>query len=107
MMLRQVMARYIPASVSEGRKQGFSAPDASWFRGESIDYVRATLLSKKARIYDYFDYQAVTSTIDEHLSGKTNRRLLIWSLLNFETWLSIFSDGGWRALAAADMRAPS
>ena len=28
------------ASAVEGVKQGFSAPDASWFRGERMDYVR-------------------------------------------------------------------
>jgi len=25
--------------------------------------------------------------VDEHLEGKQNRRLLIWSLLNLEEWM--------------------
>jgi asparagine synthase (glutamine-hydrolysing) len=32
----------------------------------------------------------VTSLVDEHLSGSHNRRLLIWSLLNFESWCEQF-----------------
>ena len=36
-------------------KQGFSAPDASWFKGESIDYVRRALLDRDAAIYEYLD----------------------------------------------------
>ena len=36
-----------PSEVTDGAKQGFSAPDASWFRGESIDYVRRTLLDRR------------------------------------------------------------
>ena len=33
------MSKYIPDDISKAEKQGFSAPDASWFKGESIDYV--------------------------------------------------------------------
>ncbi len=88
--LRQVMARYIPVSIVESEKQGFSAPDASWFKGESIDYVKREILSENARIYDYFDREAVTVLVEDHLQGRENRRLLIWSLLSFEWWLRSF-----------------
>jgi asparagine synthase (glutamine-hydrolysing) len=39
LILRKVMQRYVPEKITSGIKQGFSAPDASWFKGESIDYV--------------------------------------------------------------------
>jgi asparagine synthase (glutamine-hydrolysing) len=88
--LRQMMARHIPAQVAEREKQGFSAPDASWFKGESIDYVRRRLKNDRARIYDYLDQKTVTSLIDDHLEGRQNRRLLIWSLLNLEQWCEAY-----------------
>ena len=90
LLLRQVLSRYVPQEVSEGDKQGFSAPDASWFKGESIDYVRRRLLTGSARIYNYFDRGAVTALVNEHISGTHNRRLLIWSLLSFESWCEAF-----------------
>lgn len=90
LVLRKVMSRYIPAEIANSEKQGFSAPDASWFKGESIDYVRREILDRRAKIYDYFDYDAVHSLVDEHLTGKQNRRLLIWSLLSFEWWIKKF-----------------
>ena len=90
MLLRDVMARHIPAEVASAQKQGFSAPDASWFKGESIDFVRRTLLDSDARIYEYMDRAAVTGLVQDHLDGRQNRRLLIWSLLNFEWWLKTF-----------------
>jgi len=94
MLLRDVMARHIPAEVAAAEKQGFSAPDASWFKSESIDFVRRTLLDSDARLYAYLDRAAVTRLIQEHLDGRQNRRLLIWSLLNFEWWLRIFCPAG-------------
>jgi len=38
-------------------------------------------------VLDYLNKKTVTSLIEEHLQGKQNRRLFIWSLLNFESWL--------------------
>ena len=90
--LRRVMSRHIPREITEAEKQGFSAPDASWFKGESIEYVRHEILDPKARIYHHMDYHAVSSLVDEHLTGKQNRRLLIWSLLSFEWWLKSFQS---------------
>jgi asparagine synthase (glutamine-hydrolysing) len=92
LLLRKVMGRYVPEIVSEAAKQGFSAPDASWFKGESIRYVREMLFNRKTLIFDYLDKQATLGLVMEHLEGKVNRRLFIWSLLNFESWLNQFEE---------------
>lgn len=83
LLLRKVMKRYMPMEITGAVKQGFSAPDASWFKGDSIDFVKR-ILGKKARIYEYLDYISVSKLLNEHFEGRNNRRLLIWSLLNFE-----------------------
>ena len=87
-ILRDVMRGYIPDEVTRAEKQGFSAPDSSWFKGESIDFVRRTLLSDQAKLYGLLDKDAIQGLVNEHLSGEQNRRLLIWSLLNLEQWLN-------------------
>jgi asparagine synthase (glutamine-hydrolysing) len=80
------MENYIPSEITNGTKQGFSAPDASWFKGESIDYVKRQILDKRAHIYKFLDRKSVTKFVNEHLEGKQNRRLFIWSLLSLEHW---------------------
>jgi asparagine synthase (glutamine-hydrolysing) len=87
-ILRDMMREYVPHDIAAGVKQGFSAPDASWFKGESIDYVRKQLLTGTPRIYEYLHRGVTEELINEHLTGAQNRRLFIWSLLNFEHWLS-------------------
>jgi asparagine synthase (glutamine-hydrolysing) len=89
-ILRKVMSKYIPNKIYNGVKQGFSSPDNSWFRGDSIEFVKYKLLNNNAKIYKYFDIISTQKLINEHLSGKKNRRLFIWSLLNFEEWLSVY-----------------
>lgn len=92
LLLRNTMKHYIPGEITEGIKQGFSAPDASWFKGESINYVRDLICSKNAKIYDFLDQDSVQKLVNEHLEGKQNRRLFIWSLLNFEWWCRKFLE---------------
>ena len=89
-IIREMMSRHIPSYITEGAKQGFSSPDASWFKGESIDYVKTKLLSKNAKIYDIFNPQTVNDLLQTHFTGKQNRRLLIWSLLSAEHFLNEF-----------------
>ncbi len=89
-ILRDAMRRYIPDQVAEAKKQGFSAPDASWFKGDSIEFVKRRLLGSDASIYRYLDRATVSRLVGEHLSGQRNRRLLIWSFLNVEEALRRF-----------------
>lgn len=90
MVLRKALRKILPDSITGAVKQGFSGPDARWFKGESIDYVRDMLCRRNARIYDFCDFETTIRLIGEHLSGETNRRLLIWSLLCLEQWCATF-----------------
>lgn len=96
-ILRKVIERYVPEEISGGEKQGFSAPDASWFRGESIDYVNSIISNPNALIYDYLDKDSVETMFRTHISGQENKRLFIWSIINFEEWLNLFMKNGRKA----------
>jgi len=86
LILRKAMSQHIPQDIYSAVKQGFSSPDQSWFKGESIEFVKEKLLDSNASIYKYMDKTSTQKLINEHLSGAENRRLFIWSLLNFEEW---------------------
>ena len=81
---------YIPKEIIQAEKQGFSSPDASWFKGESIDFVKHILFNKHSRIYNIMDRGIIEEMVSQHLEGKQNRRLLIWSLLNVDYFLKEF-----------------
>lgn len=89
-VLRQAMAKVIPRDVASRAKQGFSAPDASWFRGESVDYVNDLLTDRNARVNDVIQPAFIRDTLQQHGSATHNHRLLIWSLLSLEWWLREF-----------------
>ena len=91
-VLRKAMSRLVPSEITGAVKKGFSAPDASWFRGESIEYINKLLRNPRARIFDYLSPDQVHKHLDEHTSGQVNHRLFIWSLLSFEWWLRKFMN---------------
>ena len=86
-LLRKTMAKYASQEVVEREKQGFSSPDASWFRGESIEFVKKQLGSRNAPIYTFLDFEEVQKKLHEHYNGFANRRLFIWSMLHLSELL--------------------
>ena len=43
-LLRQAARSFLPDTLVHKRKQGFSPPDGTWYRGRNLDYVREVLL---------------------------------------------------------------
>jgi asparagine synthase (glutamine-hydrolysing) len=87
-LLRKALAGFMPPEIVDREKQGFSAPDASWFKGQSIDYVRSRIGHPRARIYQFIDHATADALLQEHFQGVCNRRLLIWSLIYLEQALA-------------------
>jgi asparagine synthase (glutamine-hydrolysing) len=91
--LREAIGHVLPQQITERRKQGFSSPEASWYRGENAAYVREKLLGDDLACSEYLDVTFIREAVDGHMSGRRNNRLLIWSLLSFEQWCRIFLHG--------------
>lgn len=92
-VLRKAMSELLPQKILNRKKQGFSAPDESWYRGENAEYVKELLLNKKSLISEFINSNYITKTVEEHINKRINHRLLIWSLMNFEWWCKIFLNG--------------
>ena len=46
-----------------------------------------------AAMYEYLNPTVVRRLVDDHLEGRENRRLLLWSLLTIEHWCQTFLNG--------------
>ncbi len=92
-IFRQAMRGIVPDEILDRKKQGFSPPDESWYRGPTMGYLRDILLSDKALSRGFFNPDYIRRIVHEHIEGKVNHRLLLWSLLSFEWWNRVFLDG--------------
>lgn len=89
-VLRKAMQNFIPEKIINRKKQGFSAPDESWYRGENAAYIKELLLDKKTVSSEFINQKYIEKIVREHIEEKINHRLLIWSFMNFEWWCRIF-----------------
>jgi asparagine synthase (glutamine-hydrolysing) len=89
-VLRKAMMDFLPEKIINRKKQGFSAPDESWYRGENAGYIKELLLSKNIASAEFINQKYIHKIVDEHINKRINHRLLIWSLMNFEWWCRIF-----------------
>ena len=90
LILREAIHDLLPFDISNERKQGFSGPDNTWFKGQSIDFVKDNLLDKNQQIFKYLDFKIVKKKVDEHIKGQRNNRLHIWSMLYLNYFIKTF-----------------
>jgi asparagine synthase (glutamine-hydrolysing) len=86
------MRGIVPDEILDRKKQGFSPPDRSWYRGPTMGYIQEILLNERTLSRQFFKPESIRNVVKEHTEGKVNHRLLIWSLLSFEWWNRIFLD---------------
>jgi asparagine synthase (glutamine-hydrolysing) len=91
-VLRQAMRGLLPDETLYRRKQGFTPPDQTWYKGKSLAYIRELILGARALERGYFQSNSLEKILDDHLSGRRNNRFLIWSLMCFEWWNRLFVD---------------
>jgi len=89
-VLRKAMMGFMSEKIINRKKQGFSAPDESWYRGENAAYIKELLLDKKTVSSDFLSQDYIQKIVKEHTEEHINHRLLIWSFMNFEWWCRIF-----------------
>jgi asparagine synthase (glutamine-hydrolysing) len=89
-LLRKIMSKYLPVNIINKKKQGFSAPDMSWYQCESLNYIKKLLMSEDSMSKEYINQKYIGKVILEHSAGLQNHRLLLWSLMSFEWWCRIF-----------------
>jgi len=89
-LFREAIKNKLPASVlNREDKMGFPVPLNHWYKSSARDFVRDTLLSRRAMGRGLFDCAEVERIIDEE--GAFSR--VVWGLLCMELWNTIFIDG--------------
>jgi len=86
-ILRAVLARYLPATLFERPKRGFSVPLSSWFAGSMRDRVSSLPASEPLRETGWFDPVGIESLVREHLLGLRDHSQRLFSFLALEEWL--------------------
>jgi len=87
-ILRALLDRYIPATLTNRPKRGFGVPIDEWLRGPLRDWAEELLSVQKLNEYGYFDPESVRRLWNQHQCRWSNHASVLWSILMFQTWYS-------------------
>tara|TARA_R110002072_G_scaffold127330_1_gene264606 strand:- start:35414 stop:37300 length:1887 start_codon:yes stop_codon:yes gene_type:complete len=85
-VLRDLLTRYVPRSLIDRPKRGFSVPVKEWLVGPLRDWVEDLISEKTLREQGIFDVKSIRDAWHQHLYGWANHSELIWSVLMFQAW---------------------
>lgn len=87
-ILRDVLYRYLPASLFDRPKQGFAVPLPTWFAGSLRQSVEQLPLSPRLLETGWFDPRGIRALIDEHVAGVREHSQRLFNLLVLDQWLA-------------------
>lgn len=85
-VLRDTLARYVPASEIPTPKRGFAVPLGDWLRGPLRPLVENTLFGGPLYPEGVFDRESLKEYWEDHLSGRRDCKWGIWTLLALQWW---------------------
>jgi asparagine synthase (glutamine-hydrolysing) len=86
--LREILARYVPRTLTERPKQGFNPPLASWLRGALREWAASLIAPERLRAEGLLQPEAINALWRSFLNGSDqpwdDRRL--WDVVLFQAW---------------------
>jgi asparagine synthase (glutamine-hydrolysing) len=93
-VLREILARYLPRAVFERRKQGFGVPIAEWLRGPLRDWAEELLAEHRLAQQGLLRPGPVRHAWSEHLAGHRDHAFRLWTILMLQAWLDRWKPPG-------------
>lgn len=85
-LLKQVLYRYVPATLVDRPKMGFGVPMGVWLRGPLQAWAQDLLSPARLKAQGLLDVDAVQTLWQQHISRQVNASPILWGLLMFQEW---------------------
>jgi asparagine synthase (glutamine-hydrolysing) len=85
-LLRSVLARYLPESLMDTPKRGFSIPLAQWLAGPLRPWAEDLLSPERLNRQSFFDTSRVRHLWDMQMNGTVNNATGLWNILMMSAW---------------------
>ncbi len=86
-ILKSLLAKYIPDSLIDRPKMGFGVPYGEWLRTELRPWAEDLLDENTLRQQGFFNTQKVHTYWAEHVAATRQWQNILWNILMFQAWL--------------------
>ena len=106
-IFKQASRRWIDPSIAERKKVGFDSPVGQWFKEDLREFLVTFMAPEELDRSGLLNAAAVQTMIADHLRGRRDYSLQLWSLVTLEAWYRMYiedaiTDG--RTYRLADLR---
>jgi asparagine synthase (glutamine-hydrolysing) len=85
-LLREVLRRYVPHTLTDRAKVGFGIPLDSWLRGPLRAWAESLLDESRLRNEGFLNPVPIRQKWREHLGGHRNWAYWLWDIIMFQSW---------------------
>ena len=91
-IFKEVAVDWIPRHIVNRRKRGFDSPIGEWIKGELCDFTKTFLSQENLKRSGLLNPDSVSRLLGDHLSGRRNYSLQLWSILALEAWYRMYIE---------------
>lgn len=91
-ILKDLLSNYVPKTLFDRPKAGFSVPISSWFKNELKDFVLDSINKTTLDNIPNINSQVFLKLLNDHLTGVWNHAPKIWRVLVLLNWLNYYRD---------------
>ncbi|MEY8197903.1 MAG: asparagine synthase (glutamine-hydrolyzing) [Colwellia sp.] len=92
LILKELQREYLPESILDSRKRGFSVPIGEWLRGPLKGWAESLLNSNNKMVNEHIDLSYLKQIFESHCKGKQDWYNILWTSLNFINWCHRHSE---------------
>jgi asparagine synthase (glutamine-hydrolysing) len=85
--LRQILYKHVPRDLIDRPKAGFAIPIGQWLRGPLRPWAEELLSESRLRAEGYLNPGPVREAWAQHLSGRYDWTVRLWTVLMFQAWV--------------------
>lgn len=83
-ILKDILNKYVPKTLIDRPKKGFTVPLMEWFRGE----LKGEILALKDGLPEFINKRYVEKLVNEHINQGRNHSYTLWNLLRLKKFIT-------------------
>lgn len=86
-ILKKLLASYLPEELTERPKMGFGVPIQHWLRSDLKSWTNDLLSHDRIKNQGLYDPKIVERLVTNHMNGTENNSSRLWDILMMQSWI--------------------